>query len=70
MTHKTASKKAMKKAGVNIKDDAAVAAYLDEKRRESEAAALAKAEAERLEREANPTELDIMKRIAELLDNK
>ena len=65
-----ALKKAMKKAGVNIKDDAAVAAALAEKKRESEAAALAKAEAERLEREANPTELDILKRIAELLDNK
>lgn len=63
-------KKAMKKAGVNRKDKAAIKAYFDEKARlESEAKAAADEKA-RLEREANPTTEDLLKKILAALEAK
>ena len=60
-------KKELKAAGIKLKDKAAVAAYFEEKAK-AEAEAKAKAEAEaaeaaRLEREANPTTEDLLKKI-------
>ena len=60
-------KKAIKAAGIKLRDKAAVAAYFEEKAK-AEAEAKAKAEAEaaeaaRLEREANPTTEDLLKKI-------
>lgn len=65
-----AAEREMKKLGINIKDEMAVAEYFESKRIEEEAAAAAKAEAARLEREANPTELDMLKKIAALLEKE
>ena len=64
----------LRAAGVNPRDKAAVAAYLDEKAK-AEAEAAAKkaaedAEAARLEREANPTTEDLLKLILTELKNK
>ena len=60
-------KKELKAAGIKLRDKAAVATYFEEKAK-AEAEAKAKAEAEaaeaaRLEREANPTTEDILKKI-------
>ena len=60
----------MKKLGINIKDEMAVAEYFEKKRIEEEEKARAQEEAARLEREANPTELDMLKKIAALLDKE
>ena len=65
---------AMKAAGVNLKDKAAVAAYFkakaDKAAEEKAAAEAAAAEKARLEREANPTAEDLLKAIlAEMQKN-
>ncbi len=63
-------KKAMKKQGISLRDKEAVKAYF-EKKAEAEAAAKAEEEEkERLEREANPTTEDLLKKILEELKNK
>jgi len=67
-------KKALKAAGVNAKDKAAVAAYFAEQKKAADEAAAAKAaadaEAARLEREANPTVEDLLKKILAEMQNK
>ena len=67
-------KKALKAAGVNAKDKDAVAAYFAEQKKAEEEAAAAKAaadaEAARLEREANPTVEDLLKKILAEMQNK
>ncbi len=71
-------KRELKAAGIKRCDKAAVEAYFNEKARlEEEAkakadaeAAAAAAEAARLEREANPTTEDLLKRIVVLLESK
>jgi hypothetical protein len=63
-------KKAMKAQGIKLKDKEAVAAYFAKK---AEDEAKAKAEAEekaRLEREANPTTEDLLKKILAVMENK
>ena len=73
-----AQKKELRAAGVKLADKDAVEAYLEEKaakeaaaKAEAEAAAKAAAdEAARLEREANPTAEDLLKKIVILLENK
>ncbi len=67
-------KKAIKAQGIKLSDKEAVKAYMDAKA-EAEANAKAQAEAEaaeaaRLEREANPTAEDLLKKIVVLLENK
>ncbi len=65
---------AMKAAGVNLKDKAAVAAYFkakaDKAAEEKAAAEAAAAEKARLEREANPTAEDLLKQILKVLEEK
>lgn len=67
-------KKELKAAGVKRRDKSAVAAYFAEKERlaaEAQAKADAEAaEAARLEREANPTTEDLLKKIVVLLEAK
>ncbi len=67
-------KKALKAAGVNAKDKDAVAAYFAEQKKAADEAAAAKAaadaEAARLEREANPTVEDLLKKILAEMQNK
>ena len=67
-------KKALKAAGVNVKDKAAVTAYFAEQKKAADEAAAAKAaadaEAARLEREANPTVEDLLKKILAEMQNK
>jgi len=77
MKKKTLNKderKELRAAGVNAKDEAAVAAYFEAKKKaEEEAAAAKKAEEEeaaRLERLANPTTEDLLKKIVALLEEK
>ena len=77
MKKKTLNKderKELRAAGVNAKDAAAVAAYFEAKKKaEEEAAAAKKAEEEeaaRLERLANPTTEDLLKKIVTLLEEK
>ena len=73
-----AQKKELRAAGVKLSDKNAVEAYLAEKaakKAAEEAAAKAEAdaaaaEAARLEREANPTAEDLLKKIVTLLENK
>ncbi len=60
-------RRAMKKAGVNPRDKAAVAAWYTKAAEEEAAAAAAAAEAARLERLANPTTEDLLKSILEEL---
>ncbi len=63
-------KKAMKAQGIKLKDKVAVDAYFAKK---AEDEAKAKAEAEekaRLEREANPTTEDLLKKILAVMENK
>ena len=63
-------RKAMKKMGIKMKDSAAVAAYFTAKA-EREAAEKAEAEEKaRLEREANPTTEDLLKKILKVLEEK
>ena len=63
-------RKAMKKLGVNIKDEAAVAAYFEKKKQdEAEAKAAAEAKA-KADREANPTTEDLLKKILAVLEEK
>jgi large conductance mechanosensitive channel len=69
-----AERKEIKAKGIKLTDKEAVKAFLAEKDAE-EAEAKAKAEAEaaevaRLEREANPTAEDLLKKIVTLLENK
>ena len=68
-----ALKKELRANGIDLKDDNAVAAYVVAKKKaEEEEKEKAKAEEEekaRLEREANPTAEDLLKRIVELLEN-
>ena len=68
-----ALKKELRANGIDLKDDNAVAAYVVAKRKaEEDEKEKAKAEEEekaRLEREANPTAEDLLKRIVELLEN-
>lgn len=65
-------KKELKARGIKLVDRDAVCAYLDEKRERIEAEKKAKAEAEaeaaRLEREANPTAEDLLKKILAVLE--
>ena len=69
-----ADRKEMKKLGIKFSDNAAVSAYFAEKaRKAAEAEAAAKAAAEekaRLEREANPTAEDLLKKIILILEDK
>ena len=69
-----AERKELKAAGINRHDKEAVTAYFAKKAEEEKAAAEnAKAEAEekaRLEREANPTTEDLLKKIISLIENK
>ena len=73
-----AQKNELKAAGIKIRNKAAVKAYFDEKERlEAEAkaqaeaeAAAAQAEVARLEREANPTTEDLLKKIILLMESK
>ena len=69
-----AERKELKANGVNYRDKVAVAVYFENKKRaEEEAAAAKKAEEEeaaRLEREANPTTEDLLKKILEELQKK
>ena len=60
----------MKKRGIKRKDTAAVAAYFQEKADAEKAAAEAAAEKARLEREANPTTEDLLKKILKVLEEK
>ncbi len=60
----------MKKLGIKRRDKAAVKAYFDAKAQKAAEAAAAAAEAARLEREANPTAEDLLKKIVVLLENK
>ncbi len=60
----------MKKLGIKRRDKAAVAAYFEAKaKKEAEAKAAAEEKA-RLDREANPTAEDLLKKIVVLLENK
>ena len=69
-----AERKEMKALGIKLRDTAAVAAYMQEKERlAAEEAARAAAEAEeqaRLNREANPTTEDLLKKILQELQKK
>ena len=61
-------RKEMKKRGIKFSDKAAVAAFYAEKAKEAEEAKAAAEEAARLERLANPTTEDLLKKIIEILD--
>ena len=58
----------MKKRGIKAKDTAALKAYFDEKAAKEEAEKAAAAEKARLEREANPTTEDLLKKILAVLE--
>ena len=58
----------MKKRGIKSKDTAAIKAYFDEKAAKEAAEAAAAAEKARLEREANPTTEDLLKKILAVLE--
>lgn len=60
----------MKKRGIKAKDSAAVAAYFQEKAEKEAAEKAAAAEKARLEREANPTTEDLLKKILAVLEEK
>jgi large-conductance mechanosensitive channel len=63
-------KKAIKAAGMKLRDKEAVKAYFDEKaKKEAEAKAAAEEKA-RLEREANPTTEELLKKILAVLEEK
>ena len=61
-------RKEMKKLGIKFSDKAAVAAYYAEKAKKEAEAKDAAAEKARLERLANPTTEDLLKKIIEILD--
>ena len=63
-------RKAMKKQGIKAKDTAAVAAYFSAKAEREAAAKAAAEEKARLEREANPTTEDLLKKILATLQEK
>lgn len=65
-----AAEREMKSLGINIKDEMAVAEYFEAKKREEEENKKAAEEEARREREANPTEIDLLKKIADILDKK
>ena len=69
-----AQRKELKALGIKLSDKAAVASYFAKKAEDAKAAEeKAKAEAEekaRLDREANPTTEDLLKKIVTLLENK
>lgn len=65
-----ADKKEMKKQGISLRDKDAVNAYFDAKAKAAEAAKAEEEEKARLEREANPTTEDLLKKIVVLLENK
>ena len=58
----------LKKIGINPKDEAAVAKYLEEKRLEKEEADRLAEEEKKLEREKNPTDNDLLRQIVKLLE--
>ena len=62
-----ADRKEMKKRGINFKDAKSVAAYYAEKAEAEAAAKAAAAEKARLEKEANPTTEELLKRILAVL---
>ena len=59
---------AMKKLGIKSKDTVAIKAYFDEKAAKEAAAKAAAEEKARLEREANPTTEDLLKKILAVLE--
>ncbi|MBE6567286.1 MAG: large conductance mechanosensitive channel protein MscL [Ruminococcaceae bacterium] len=63
-------RKAMKKQGIKAKDTAAVAAYFAAKAEKEAAEKAAAEEKARLEREANPTTEDLLKKILAVLETK
>jgi len=63
-------RKAMRKQGIKAKDTAAVAAYFAAKAEKEAAEKAAAAEKARLEREANPTTEDLLKKILTVLETK
>ena len=63
-------RKAMKAQGIKAKDSAAVAAYFAAKAEKEAAEKAATAEKARLEREANPTTEDLLKKILTVLETK
>ncbi|MBQ9736305.1 MAG: large conductance mechanosensitive channel protein MscL [Clostridia bacterium] len=63
-------RKAMKKQGIKMKDSAAVAAYFTAKAEKEAAEKAAAEEKARLEREANPTTEDLLKKILKVLEEK
>lgn len=65
-----AAEKEMKKLGINLEDEMAVAQYFENKRVEEEEARKKKEEEEKIKKEQNPTELDLLKKIVILLENK
>lgn len=66
----SADKKEMKKQGISLKDKEAVATYFKAKELAAEAAKAEEEEKARLEREANPTTEDLLKKIIVLLEKK
>lgn len=63
-------RKAMKAAGIKLRDKAAVQAYFDEKARRAEEEKKAAEEKARLEKEANPSTEELLKQIRDLLIQK
>ncbi|MBQ9785445.1 MAG: large conductance mechanosensitive channel protein MscL [Clostridia bacterium] len=63
-------RKAMKAAGIKLRDKEAVKAYFDEKARKAEEERLAAEEKARLEKEANPSTEELLKQIRDLLQAK
>ena len=60
----------MKKQGISLKDKDAVKLYFEAKAAAEETAKAEEEEKARLEREANPTTEDLLKKIVVLLENK
>ncbi len=63
-------RKEMRKQGIKFSDKAAVAAYYAEKARIAEEEKAAAEEAARLEKEANPSTEELLKKILTVLENK
>ena len=61
-------KSELKKAGINQKDEKAVEKYLESKRLEAEEAARLEEEKKLLEREQNPTDNELLRKIVALLE--
>ncbi len=66
----SADKKEMKKQGINFRDKDAVKLYFEAKAAAEATAKAEEEEKERIEREANPTTEDLLKKIIVLLENK